>query len=103
MMPPIPMMSSHQFDHQQPHLHDPLGQQQSATLPPVNGKLPGQKRKQVKNACGMFVGICLKWRDRNQTPPPAQRTFRSLIPLLTFFFFFSLFDSQLPKGLQKVR
>jgi hypothetical protein len=53
MMPPIPMMSSHQFDHQQsPHLHDQLAQQQSTTLPPVHGKIPGQKRKQVKNACG---------------------------------------------------
>jgi hypothetical protein len=52
MMPPIPMMS-HQFDHQQsPHLHDQLAQQQSTTLPPVHGKIPGQKRKQVKNACG---------------------------------------------------
>ncbi|KAH8553929.1 hypothetical protein BGW37DRAFT_482797 [Umbelopsis sp. PMI_123] len=65
MMPPIPMMSSHQFDHQQapPHLHDPLGQQQSSTLPPVNGKVPGQKRKQVKNACVNCQKACKKCDD----------------------------------------
>ncbi|KAG2174809.1 hypothetical protein INT43_005871, partial [Umbelopsis isabellina] len=64
MMQSMPMMSSHQFDHQQPpHLHDQLAQQQSATLPPVNGKVPGQKRKQVKNACVNCQKACKKCDD----------------------------------------